>query len=99
MAARWRRMAWSWFASRPRPDGHESARGSLTMNKEHHRRLRAACAAWALAMTSAYGADLAITSPDGRTALHIASDGASFSVTRHGEAVIAASPLGLEVDG
>jgi len=57
-----------------------------------------ACAFWALATTTAHGADAVITSPDGRTLLRIAEDGASFSVDRRGESVIAASPLGLELD-
>jgi alpha-glucosidase len=69
------------------------------MNDQPHRRFLAACAVWALAVSAAHGADVTITSPDGRTALHIADDGASFSVTRRGESVIATSPLGLDLDG
>jgi len=60
--------------------------------------LVAAAAAWLLACAAAHGADAVIASPDGRTTLRIADDGATFSVTRQGEAVIAASPLGLELD-
>ncbi|HEY9029151.1 MAG TPA: glycoside hydrolase family 97 protein, partial [Burkholderiaceae bacterium] len=48
---------------------------------------------------SAHGADVRLASPDGRTALRIGDDGATFSVTRRGETVIAASPLGLDLDG
>jgi alpha-glucosidase len=51
----------------------------------------AACAAPAGTVT--------VTSPDGRAAIRIARDGASYTVTRGGETVIAASPLGLEFDG
>jgi alpha-glucosidase len=40
-----------------------------------------------------------VTSPDGRAAIKIARDGGSYTVTRGGETVIAASPLGLEFDG
>ncbi|MFG6432948.1 glycoside hydrolase family 97 protein [Roseateles sp. LYH14W] len=59
-----------------------------------------ACALWgALAASTAHGADIVIASPDGRSSLRIAQDGASFSVTRRGETVIAASPLGLDLDG
>jgi alpha-glucosidase len=70
---------------------------SPTKNNKHDRRFWITCAAWALAVASAHAADATITSPDGRTALRIAGDGASFSVTRRGEAVIATSPLGLEL--
>ena len=61
--------------------------------------LVAAAATWLFACAAAHGADALIASPDGRTTLRIAADGATFSVTRRGEAVIAASPLGLELDG
>jgi alpha-glucosidase len=64
-----------------------------------HHRLAAACALLALASAGAHAADETIASPDGRTALRIAADGATFGVTRRGETVIAASPLGLELDG
>ncbi|NRF71661.1 glycoside hydrolase family 97 protein [Aquincola sp. S2] len=50
-------------------------------------------------MAPARAADAVIASPDGRTALHIADDGSSFSIVRRGETVIATSPLGLELDG
>jgi alpha-glucosidase len=40
-----------------------------------------------------------VTSPDGRAAIKIARDGGSYTVTRGGETVLAASPLGLEFDG
>ncbi|WP_284614972.1 glycoside hydrolase family 97 protein [Aquabacterium humicola] len=57
------------------------------------------CAWWALTLATAHAADQVILSPDGRTTLRIADDGSSFSATRRGEPVIAASPLGLELDG
>jgi len=78
-------------------NGHDMTAKPLTMNNKHDRRCWIACALWVLAVTSAHAADATITSPDGRTALRIARDGASFSVTRRGEAVMAASPLGLEL--
>ena len=58
-----------------------------------------ATVAWALAATPALAADAVITSPDGSVALRVADNGATFSVTRSGETVIATSPLGLELDG
>jgi len=61
--------------------------------------LLAACASWALAASAAHGADQAIASPDGSITLRIADDGGTFSVTRRTETVIAASPLGLELEG
>nr|WP_052170252.1 glycoside hydrolase family 97 protein [Massilia sp. JS1662] len=50
---------------------------------------------------AAYAAaeQVTVTSPDGRAAIRIARDGGSYVVTRGGETVIAASPLGLEFDG
>lgn len=65
----------------------------------HDFRLLLTAAALALAATAAQAADATVTSPNGRVVLRIADDGASFSVSRGGEAVIAASPLGLEFDG
>jgi alpha-glucosidase len=55
-------------------------------------------AALALLSTAAHGADSVIASPDGSVGIHIAADGASFSVTRRGETVIATSRLGLDLD-
>lgn len=69
------------------------------MNQRHRHAIFAACAAWALTAATAHGADALIASPDGRTTLRVAEDGSTFSVTRRGETVIAASPLGLELDG
>lgn len=68
------------------------------MKHPHCHAILAACAAWALTAATAHAADAVITSPDGRTTLRIAEDGSTFSVTRRGETVIAASPLGLELD-
>ncbi|WP_457421191.1 glycoside hydrolase family 97 protein [Roseateles sp. P5_E7] len=58
-----------------------------------------AIATLALAASGAQAADAVITSPDGRVALRIAVNGGQFSVNRNGEAVIAPSPLGLELEG
>jgi alpha-glucosidase len=69
------------------------------MSSNLPRPLALACALWVLGNAAAHAADATIASPDGRTALRIAADGASFSVTRRGETVIAASPLGLDLDG
>jgi len=62
-------------------------------------RLITTAAALAIARTAVQAADAVIASPDGRTTLRVAEDGATFTVTRRGETVIAASPLGLELDG
>src|SRR4051794_26033533 len=59
-------------------------------------------AAWVLASavtTHAHAADAVVTSPDGRVGIRIAADGASFSVMRRGETLIATSKLGLDLDG
>ncbi|MFG6432886.1 glycoside hydrolase family 97 protein [Roseateles sp. LYH14W] len=58
-----------------------------------------AIAALALAASGAQAADAVIASPDGRVELRIADNGSQFSISRRGEAVIAPSPLGLELDG
>ena len=50
-------------------------------------------AAWASA------APAIIASPDGRSVIRIEDDASRFSITHAGEVVIAASPLGLELDG
>ncbi len=42
---------------------------------------------------------LVVTSPDGRSSITIERDASRFSVARRGESVIAASPLGLDLDG
>ena len=46
--------------------------------------LLAAAAGWLFACAAAHGADAVIASPDGRSTLRIAEDGATFSVTRRG---------------
>jgi len=71
----------------------------MSMNHPGLPTILAACALSVLATTTAQAADAVITSPDGRTTLRIAEDGATFSVARRGETVIAASPLGLDFDG
>lgn len=58
-----------------------------------------AIATLALAASGAHAVDAVITSPNGRVALRIADDGATFSINRSGDAVIAPSPLGLELEG
>ncbi|MEO7497363.1 MAG: glycoside hydrolase family 97 protein [Massilia sp.] len=42
---------------------------------------------------------LVVSSPDGRSSITIERDASRFSVARRGESVIAASPLGLDLDG
>ena len=42
---------------------------------------------------------LVVASPDGRSVIRIERDASSFSVSRGADAVIAPSPLGLELDG
>src|ERR687884_416025 len=69
------------------------------MNNKHYHAIFAACTLWALTAATAHAADAVIASPDGRTTLRIAEDGATFSVARRGETVIGASPLGLELEG
>lgn len=49
-------------------------------------------------LTSALAASqIAVASPDDRVSIAVASDGGSYSVTRKGEQILAASPLGLEL--
>jgi len=40
---------------------------------------------------------IVVASPDDRVRIAVASDGGSYSVTRKGEQILAASPLGLEI--
>lgn len=68
------------------------------MNRKHLPTLLATAGLCALTAATAHAADALIASPDGRTTLRIAADGSTFSVMRRGETVIAASPLGLELD-
>ena len=51
------------------------------------------------AAMAAAPAALVVTSPDGRSSITIERDASRFSVARRGESVIAASPLGLDLDG
>ncbi|MFO1225740.1 glycoside hydrolase family 97 protein [Roseateles sp.] len=55
-----------------------------------------AAALWA---TQALAADAVLRSPNGQVVLRVARDGASFSLQRRGEAVLAPSPLGLDLAG
>lgn len=71
----------------------------MTMNRHCHAIIAACALSGALAAATAHGADAMIVSPDSRTTLRIAEDGRTFTVMRKGETVIAASPLGLELDG
>jgi len=57
-----------------------------------------AVAAACLLVYAQAGAATVLTSPDGRTAIRIAADASHFSVSRLGEAVLADSPLGLELE-
>ncbi|WP_371765686.1 glycoside hydrolase family 97 protein [Massilia sp.] len=59
----------------------------------------AVLAAFSGAACAASAGQVAVTSPNGRAVIKIARDGGSYVVTRGGETVIAASPLGLEFDG
>ncbi len=53
----------------------------------------------ALFAAQVHAADTVVSSPNGRVVLRVVEDGGSFSISRGGEAVIATSPLGLELDG
>jgi alpha-glucosidase len=55
-------------------------------------------AAWAVMAGSAFAGQLAIPSPGGQAEIRIDDDGSHFSVLWRGETVVAASPLGLELD-
>ena len=61
--------------------------------------LAAVMACVLLPVASAAAAPAIVSSPDGRTAIRIEADASRFTVSRHGETVIAPSPLGLELDG
>jgi len=61
--------------------------------------LAAAVASLLLPMAWAAAAPATVSSPDGRTTIRIEDDGSRFSISRGGDAVIASSPLGLELDG
>ncbi|HSX63605.1 MAG TPA: glycoside hydrolase family 97 N-terminal domain-containing protein, partial [Pseudoxanthomonas sp.] len=56
-------------------------------------------AAWAVMAGSAFAGQVAVPSPDGRAEIRIEDDASRFSVLWRGEIVVAASPLGLELDG
>lgn len=56
-------------------------------------------ASCAVAAGSAFAGQLAIPSPAGRAEIRIEDDASRFSVLWRGETVVAASPLGLELDG
>lgn len=58
-----------------------------------------AAAAWAVAVGSAFAGEVAIPSPAGHAEIRIEDDASRFSVRWRGETVVAASPLGLELDG
>ena len=64
-------------------------------------KLTAAAAALLLLLPAAWAsaAPAIIASPDGRSVIRIEDDASRFSITHAGEVVIAASPLGLELDG
>jgi alpha-glucosidase len=71
----------------------------MIMNTHRHTLVTACALLWMLTTTAAHGADAVIASPDGRVAIRVAADGATFSITRHGETIIADSALGLDLDG
>jgi alpha-glucosidase len=56
-----------------------------------------ACALTPLA--GAVAAPLVVSSPDGKIAIRVERDASRFAISRGGQPVIAASPLGLEFDG
>lgn len=56
-------------------------------------------ASWGMAASAALAGPAIISSPDGRTIIRIERNASRFSISRRGEQVIAASPLGLEFDG
>ena len=56
-------------------------------------------AAWAVTAGSAFAGQVAIPSPAGQAEIRIEDDASRFSVLWRGETVVAASPLGLELDG
>ncbi|GAB3094237.1 glycoside hydrolase family 97 protein [Lysobacter terrae] len=58
-----------------------------------------AAAAWAVAAGSAFAGEVAIPSPAGQAEIRIEDDASRFSVRWRGKTVVAASPLGLELDG
>jgi alpha-glucosidase len=58
-----------------------------------------AAAAILLPAASTWAAPLVVASPDGRVAIRIEQDARQFTISRAGKTVIAASPLGLELDG
>ncbi|MDR6842661.1 glycoside hydrolase family 97 protein [Pseudoxanthomonas sacheonensis] len=55
-------------------------------------------AVWAVAAGSAFAGQVAIPSPAGHAEIRIEDDASRFSVRWRGETVVAASPLGLELD-
>ncbi|WP_082548039.1 glycoside hydrolase family 97 protein [Massilia sp. Root335] len=61
--------------------------------------LAAAVASVLVPAASAWAAPLVVSSPDGRVAIRIEQDASRFTIARRGKTVIAASPLGLELDG
>lgn len=61
--------------------------------------LAAAVASAFFTAPGAAAAPATVTSPDGRVAIRIDGDATHFTITRNGKAVIAPSPLGLELDG
>jgi alpha-glucosidase len=56
-------------------------------------------AAWMMAASSAFAGPIAISSPDGHAEIRIEDDASRFSVLWRGETVVAASPLGVELEG
>ncbi|HEU0306943.1 MAG TPA: glycoside hydrolase family 97 N-terminal domain-containing protein, partial [Lysobacter sp.] len=54
---------------------------------------------WAATTGSAIAGQQTVASPSGDAVIHIEDDASRFSVRWRGEAVVAASPLGLELDG
>ena len=61
--------------------------------------LAAAVASTLLLPAASWAAPIIVSSPDGSIAIRIEKDASQFSISRRGKPVVAASPLGLELDG
>jgi alpha-glucosidase len=69
------------------------------MKKRTMKLITGAAASICMVTSMAFAGPAVISSPDGHTAIRIERDASRFSISRRGETVIAASPLGLEFDG
>src|SRR5687768_4291490 len=69
----------------------------MKMHKQLSASIVALC--WAAAMGPAIAGEQAVVSPSGDAVIRIEDAGSRFSVRWRGATVVAASPLGLELDG